>query len=136
MHVDGSCYCGAIRFAAEIDPKRVGLCHCTDCQTFSSSAFRASVMVPDERFELLEGTPAVFEKTAESGARRELRFCARCGTHLYGSSSGGGGGRVFHSVRLGALAQREQLAPVAQVWCRSAVPWLDRLPELPRVETQ
>ena len=134
MHVDGSCFCGAIRFAAEIDPKRVGICHCTDCQTFSSSAFRVSVIVADEDFELLEGSPTVFEKTAESGARRELRFCARCGTHLWGT--GGRDGRVFHSVRVGALAQKAELAPRAQVWCRSAVPWLPELPGVHRIETQ
>ena len=134
MHVDGSCFCGAVRFTAEIDPKRVGLCHCSDCQTFSSSAFRASVVVADEDFELLAGAPTVFEKTAESGARRELRFCGRCGTHLWGT--GERGGRVFHSVRVGALAQRAELAPVAQVWCRSAVPWLGDLDTLHRVETQ
>jgi hypothetical protein len=91
-------------------------------------------MVPEENFELLEGAPAVFEKTAESGTPRALSFCARCGTHLYGT--GGVGGRVFYSVRVGTLAQRDQLAPVAQVWCRSAVPWLEGLAELHRVETQ
>ena len=64
MHVDGSCHCGSIRFEAEIDPKRVGICHCTDCQTFSGSAFRIGVMVPGDAFRLLDGTPAIYEKTA------------------------------------------------------------------------
>ena len=134
MHVDGSCYCGAIRFAAEIDPKRVGICHCTDCQTFSSSAFRASVLVMGEDFELLKGAPVVFEKTAESGAVRHLSFCGHCGTHLYGATIGGE--RTFYSVRVGTLAQRAELAPAVQLWCRSELPWLADLAEVPRIETQ
>lgn len=134
MHVDGSCYCGAIRFSAEIDPKRVGVCHCTDCQTFSSSAFRTSVLVSDADFEPPDATPAVYEKTAESGTRRKLWFCATCGTHVYGT--GERHGRTFYSVRVGTLAQRNDLPPLAQVWCRSALPWLASLPDLPRIETQ
>jgi len=134
MHVDGSCYCGAVRFVAEIDPKRVGICHCTDCQTFSSSAFRTSVFVSGEDFALRDGSPAVFEKTAESGARRQLWFCATCGTLLYGSTSRNG--RTFYSVRVGTLAQRAELSPVAHVWCRSELPWLADLAGVHRIETQ
>ena len=134
MHVDGSCYCRANRFVAEIEPKRVGICHCTDCQIFSSSAFRTRVLMMGEDFELLAGTPAVFEKTAESGARRQLWFCSSCGTHLYGSTVREE--RILYSVRVGCLAQRAELAPVAQVWCRSELPWISSLRELRRVETQ
>jgi hypothetical protein len=43
MDIDGACHCGRITFTARIDPSRVSLCHCTDCQAFSSSAFRVGV---------------------------------------------------------------------------------------------
>jgi hypothetical protein len=43
MKVDGRCHCGFITFAAEIEPEKMWLCHCTDCQTLSGSAFRAVV---------------------------------------------------------------------------------------------
>jgi hypothetical protein len=134
MHVDGSCHCGAIRYEAEIDPGRVGICHCTDCQTFSGSAFRTSVFVGESDFRLLDGTPAIYEKTAESGATRRLAFCAACGTHVYGITASEG--PTFYSVRVGTLAQRTELTPVAQVWARSSVSWLDSIPELHRIETQ
>lgn len=134
MRVDGSCHCGAIRFEAEIDPKRVGVCHCTDCQTFSSSAFRTGVFVKEDDFRLLEGPPAIYEKVSESGAKRQLAFCARCGTHVYGMTVGAE--RTFYSVRVGTLAQRAELPPVAQVWCRSELPWLADLASVPRIETQ
>jgi hypothetical protein len=33
MKIDGGCHCGYITYVAEIDPDKVGICHCTDCQT-------------------------------------------------------------------------------------------------------
>jgi hypothetical protein len=40
VKVDGRCHCGWISYEAEIDPEKVMICHCTDCQTLSGSAFR------------------------------------------------------------------------------------------------
>src|SRR4029450_12628237 len=40
MKIDRGCHCGKIRYAAEVDPGKVVICHCTDCQTLSGSAFR------------------------------------------------------------------------------------------------
>jgi hypothetical protein len=40
MKIDGRCHCGYITYQAEIDPEKVMICHCTDCQTLSGSAFR------------------------------------------------------------------------------------------------
>ena len=43
MKIDGSCHCGAIRYEAEVDPGGVSICHCTDCQKLTGSAFRVTV---------------------------------------------------------------------------------------------
>jgi len=134
MHVDGSCHCGDVQFEAEIDPKRVGICHCTDCQVFSGSAFRMAVMVAGADFHLRKGEAAVYEKRAESGAQRHLAFCRRCGTHLYGFTPGDE--RAIYSVRIGVLAERAELSPRAQIWCRSEMPWLSGLKEVRRIATQ
>ncbi len=32
MRIDGQCHCGHIAYEAEIDPDRVSICHCRDCQ--------------------------------------------------------------------------------------------------------
>ena len=39
MKIDGACHCGNITYSAEIDPENVGICHCTDCQTFRVPPF-------------------------------------------------------------------------------------------------
>ena len=43
MKVTGRCHCGQISFEAEIDPAQVRICHCTDCQTLTGTAFRTNV---------------------------------------------------------------------------------------------
>jgi hypothetical protein len=40
------------------------------------------------------------------------------------------------SLRVGSLAQRAELAPVAGVWCRSRRDWLDGLADMPGLDTQ
>ena len=57
MKIDGGCHCGDITYEAEIDPETVGICHCTDCQALSASAFRTFVMAPEDDFRILSGDP-------------------------------------------------------------------------------
>ena len=70
MKVNGSCHCGRIAYEAELDPARVGVCHCSDCQALSGSAFTVYAQVQREAFRLLRGEPKIYVKTAESGNRR------------------------------------------------------------------
>jgi len=39
-------------------------------------------------------------------------------------------------LRVGILRQRDQLTPRRQIWFRSARPWITRLADLPKDETQ
>jgi len=134
MHVTGSCHCGAIRYEAEVDPASASVCHCTDCQILSGSAFRVTIRAALGSFRLLAGTPRVYTKTAESGAQREQAFCEHCGSPLYATSPGPE--PRLYSLRAGTLHERAALRPAAQIWCRSALPWLGELASLPRVERQ
>ena len=68
MKVDGQCHCGQIRFRAEVDPAGVIVCHCTDCQTLSGSAYRTVAPALPGSFELLAGSLKEYVKTAENGA--------------------------------------------------------------------
>lgn len=134
MRIDGACHCGRIAYAAEIDPERVMICHCTDCQTLSGSAFRTVALTRPGGFTLLAGTPRLYVKVSDSGARREQGFCPDCGTPLF-SAPDGDGPKVY-SIRVGTARQRREILPRLQIWCRSAQPWLAGLPAIPALETQ
>ncbi len=119
MKIDGQCHCGDIRFSAEIDPKDVFICHCTDCQHFSGAPYRASVRASAETV-VFEGEPKTYLKTAESGAKRAQGFCPNCGTSLFSSSPTN---TTFYMLRLGAVNQKRDLKPTLQSWRRSAQSW-------------
>ncbi len=133
MKIDGACLCGHLSYEADIDPKKVVICHCTQCQVSSASAFRFGVLVGKENFRLLSGQPKVFVKTAENGNQRALAFCPECGTSLYGT---GVDVQDVFSLRLGTARQRAELVPTSQIWCRSALPWLSQLEGMRKHERQ
>ena len=121
MKIDGGCHCGKITYTAEIDPEQVSICHCTDCQTLTGTAFRTAVPVAKSAFELKSGKPKIYVKTAESGAQRAQAFCGECGTPIYASAVTDA---QAYMVRVGSIRQRAQLRPKGQIWCRSALDWV------------
>jgi len=134
MNIDGSCHCGAIRYEAEADPAKVTICHCTDCQSLTGSAFRVTVGVPEDKFTIVAGAPRIYVKTAASGAKRAQGFCADCGSPIYATSVGEG--PKIYGVRTGTARQREQLKPTTQIWHGSALPWVDEIAGLQSFERE
>ena len=135
MRIDGACHCGAITVEGEADAEKVVICHCTDCQTGTGTAFRVSVPVPGATFKIT-GRPSVYLKTtADSGNPRAQAFCPQCGSPIY-STTPGDGQQHWYIVRVGILRQRDRLAPRQQIWCRSARPWLAELGSVPGNATQ
>ena len=133
MHVDGTCHCGYITYAAEIDPGKVIICHCTDCQALSSSAFRMVVLAEKGSFRLLSGEPTVYIKTSDSGRKRAHAFCPRCGTQMYATPPVEN--PEHYGLRVGSIRQRAQLRPSRQLWCRSAFAWVNNIASLPKSDS-
>jgi hypothetical protein len=121
MKIDGGCHCGYITYTAEINPDNVGICHCTDCQTLSGTAFRTSVRAAKNDFNLRSGQPKIYVKTAESGNKRAQAFCPECGTPIYASDVTD---PQSFNIRLGTVRQRGELRPKSQGWFRSAQNWV------------
>ena len=131
MKIDGHCHCGEITFEAEVDPDALNICHCTDCQTLSGTAFRVNIPAPAEHFVLLSGTPKTYIKTAESGNKRLHAFCGNCGTPIYACAVDN---PQSYGLRIGAISQRAAFSPKRQGWRRSALHWVDTLAAVPATE--
>ncbi len=134
MKIDGSCYCGDITYEAEIDPENVVICHCSDCQNLSGSAFRTVALSREGTSTLLSGEPNYYVKTAESGNRREQAFCPQCGSPIFSTSVGEG--PKIHGIRVGTIRQRDEHVPQRQVWSRSKQHWLADLDTMPKTDKQ
>jgi hypothetical protein len=143
MKITGSCHCGGIEYEADIDPAEVLVCHCTDCQALSGTAFRVVAFAPEHSFKLKKGRPKVYIKTtSDSGNPREQTFCPDCGAPLYSRSPArpiatapppAGEQAPKLGLRVGTIRERAQLKPRAQYYHRSALPWAADLFDLPRI---
>jgi len=130
MKIAGACHCGDIRFEAEVDPAQVLICHCTDCQTLSGSAYRTVAPADGDSFRLLQGSVSTYIKIAGDGTPRVQTFCPRCGTPIYAGPVEGQRGML--GIRVGSLRQRAQLLPQRQYYCASAQPWVQDISKLPQ----
>ena len=134
MNIDGTCLCGQIKFEAIIDPETATICHCTDCQINSGTAFGYVVGAINDSFNLLKGELSFYIKLADSGAKRELAFCGKCGTRIYAKPENGKSG--FFGLRVGTIRQRMSLHPTRQVWKKSCLDWVQRIETDQTFETQ
>ncbi len=122
MKIDGSCHCGEIEYEGELDPSKVGICHCHDCQSLSASAYRTVAVVAGDAFKITKGTPKEYLKVAESGNQRVQAFCGTCGSGIY--SADVGDNPFTYAVRVGTIRQRAELVPKFELWRESALSWL------------
>lgn len=119
--VPGGCACGAIRYALTEDLLGLHVCHCSDCQAATGSAFVMTAPVRTEAIELTRGEPVVHEYETVSGIRRADAICGHCTSPLWSISRRY---PALRSLRPGTLDDRSWLEPVAHIWLRSAQPWV------------
>jgi hypothetical protein len=133
MKIDGACACGTIKIEGEADPEKTQICHCTDCQAGTGSAFRVSIPVSGATFKMTGQPTNYLKTTADSGRPRLQAFCPGCGSPIY-STTPGDGPQASYMVRVGILRQREQFIPRRQNWFRSAQSWVTNLGGVPKNE--
>ncbi|AWZ01446.1 glutathione-dependent formaldehyde-activating enzyme [Rhodobiaceae bacterium] len=114
----GGCQCGAVRYEVTDDLGGIYVCHCTDCQAQSSSAFGISVNVPLDHLKITKGTPKTFNWTGGGNAKHGA-FCAACGTRLWHLS---GDNDRNPSVKGGTLDHAIDLTDAVHIWTLSKLP--------------
>src|SRR6267378_6716723 len=88
MNIDGQCHCGSVTYQAEIDPERVSICHCTDCQVLTGSPYRVTAICSGDQIRMTGKLPKVYAKTGDNGRTRFQHFCPECGSPLFTSGEG------------------------------------------------
>lgn len=117
----GGCQCGALRYEIRAEPLTVYVCHCTECQHQSGSAFGMSVMVPRPAFVYTKGNPRRWKRVADSGRAIESDMCESCGVRPVNHPSANDKVSI---VKPGTLDDTRWLHPVGHIWTKSAQPWV------------
>lgn len=123
----GSCNCGAITYQVVGEARSIVNCHCNMCRKMNGSPFSTYVVVSDDDFKLLSGSPRT-HKVSEHATKS---FCGECGTPIFNSNPKYSGLKILH---LGSLDDSLSLEPKVNIYCESQLGWLDRLPEITSVE--
>ena len=130
--VSGRCRCGRVRFVLREEPIAFYLCHCTDCQAETGSAFGQTMHVRHDAVDALEGPARETGMEWRDGRRFTLTHCPNCLTIVFGAQD-----QVpqILGVNAGALEDVAGLTPYGNMWTRSARPWVAFSPG-PRFEQQ
>ena len=119
LPLEGGCQCGQLRYRLKGKPLTFYLCHCTECQRQTSSAFGESLRANAADMEF-SGRKAVTRRMAQSGAAREGTFCPECGVRVWHGSDGS----PFGNIKAGTLDDTSWLWPAGHIWTRSKQPFM------------
>ncbi len=117
--VEGSCLCGAVRFAVE--PQEVVAsvaCRCANCMKVSGVGHGVYLQVRPKGFRWLAGRDAV--AAYESSPGNDRAFCATCGC-VAPVQTGYGAVRV----PAGALDSDPGVVPEVLLYAERSAPWCD-----------
>ncbi|HTQ35200.1 MAG TPA: GFA family protein [Stellaceae bacterium] len=133
MKVEGGCLCGKVRYSGEAEPIFMGVCHCTNCQKSTGTAFNAVVAVPKPAVSL-SGAVSTYEGRGDTGNATYKYFCPECGSPV------GEEAAIMADVLMipvGTLDDPGAVTPAMQIYCDSAQPWallgegVQRFPKMP-----
>jgi hypothetical protein len=117
----GGCQCGNIRYEVAGTPKQLVVCHCSDCQRQSGSAFGMTLAVDEADFRLVRGELRTFTTKSDMGRKKLGAFCPDCGTRIYHKPEWRKGSV---SVKPGTLDDTRGLTPDVHLWTRSKQAWV------------
>lgn len=120
----GGCLCGAVRFVAEGEPYRVGLCHCLDCRKHGGGPFGAFAIFPAGQVGF-SGAAATAYASSAHGRRC---FCSRCGSTVFCRDEGSD----EVELHLGAFDEIDRFAPTYELWTIRRESWLPAIPGVVR----
>jgi len=128
----GGCLCGAVRFTVTAEKLVVRTCWCRLCQALGAGSATVNAGFPSEAVSV-SGQVTTHTSTADSGTVLHRSFCPVCGTPLFSQAETR---RHLIFIRVGAMDQRDDLAPQVTIWAGAAPIWACFDPNLPRVAGQ
>ena len=116
MAINGSCFCGEVKYKIEGTLKNALSCHCSMCRKAFSSQASAFAHVNPNEFSWLSGEKILSTYESKSGAG--LKFCSKCGSTLCGTNKG-----VVMGVTLGCIEGDPKIEIGMHIFTGSKASW-------------
>ncbi len=129
MKLEGGCFCGAVRYEATGEPRRVTHCHCIHCRRTSGAPFVTWAEMNVSDFRWTAGEPG--SCVTRPGVTR--RFCTGCGTQLTYETVES---PSTVDVTAASLDEPGLVTPRDHVWADRMLPWIRLDDGLPRYHTK
>ncbi len=117
--MEGGCQCGSLRYRVRGQPLALFICHCRECRKQSASAFGISAQWRRKDFEILQGTPALWTRAADSGGQVRCHFCPSCGSRIWHESTADS---EMVTVKGGSLDEPPDLSQAIHIWTSRKLP--------------
>ena len=127
--VTGGCFCGAVRFEAEVNLHTAYYCHCRSCQKLSGTPAVIGVFVKPGTLSFTKEEPKYFQPSpfAKEG------FCQHCGSRLIYIASEK---EDWTNISACSLDHPEQVVPCEHICVESQLPWYELADNLPRKRSE
>ena len=130
---EGGCLCGAVRYRVTDEPYLAAVCHCTNCQKISGSAFRIAAYFEESAVQIKSGALKTYEfRSDESDRWLKTEFCSTCGTTVSWTAEAFPGSR---GISGGTFDSPNWIKPAMHTWTRSAAHWMAFPADVPVFET-
>lgn len=127
----GGCLCGAIRYTVTGPSIFESQCCCKDCQKATGTGHTTIFGLLRSQLDM-QGTPATFTNTGETGGKVTRHFCGTCGGRLY--TTGDLPGEAVVIMQAGSLDDPNVISPSEVIYAKDAVAWDVFDPALPKHE--
>ena len=123
--IEGSCLCGAVRYAVRDEFRYALNCHCGQCRRATGAAFKPFAGIERQKLKLTRGRDSLLIYGDE---RAHDARCGQCGSLLYSVVRDG----EFVHVTLGTLIDVPAIRPTAHIFVGSKAAWHDITDNLPQ----
>jgi len=124
IEAEGGCLCGKVRYKVSAEPVFAGVCHCTNCQKGTGSAFSVVLAVPSSGVAVT-GTLKEYVGRGDSGNPTTKKFCPECGSPIAVEAGMMPGVTM---IEVGTLDDPSVAQPQMHIYCRSKMGWM-QIPE-------
>lgn len=130
--ITGHCLCGGVTYSVEAEPVWQGVCHCSNCQRQTASAFSAVVGVPSKSLTVQGSSLASFKTISEGfQSTTERRFCSTCGSPIYSTIESM---PEVAFLKAGTIDDISWFEPSVEIWTSSAQAWVPHFENATRYE--